>query len=149
MAPAAARPCAAPGHLRGALEYRLDPNSLGISSLRLTLASDRCELRLVGADGEHAIEMGIGSWIESEADIPAPELHHGYEMSPARVVASACWTDAATLRMTWIFVESAFRDTVTCRFEGDRIRYSREVNVNSGPLSQTALTGTAIRSVGL
>ncbi|HEU5442629.1 MAG TPA: serine hydrolase [Steroidobacteraceae bacterium] len=139
-APAACR-AAPPDPPRGALEYRIDPNPLGISSLRLTFADQTCSLRLRGGDGEHAIEMGVGRWIESEAAIPAPELHHGYAMRPARVVACARWTDAATLEMIWIFVESAFRDTVTVRFEGDRIRYSRAVNVNSGPLSQPTLTG--------
>lgn len=138
---AGARP---PDHLRGTLEYRIDPGPLGISSLHLTFASESCSLRLRGVDGEHAIEMGVGRWIESEAAMPARELHHGYAMQPARVVACARWTDAATLEMTWIFVESAFRDTVTCHFEGDRIRYSRTVNVNSGPLRQPTLTGTAI-----
>jgi len=133
-----------PDHLRGARDYRIDPNPLGVSSLHLTFASQTCTLRLRGGDGEQAIEMGIGRWIESEADIPAPELHHGYAMRPARVTACARWTDATTLEMTWIFVESAFRDTVTCHFESNRIRYSRSVNVNSGSLSQPVLTGTAI-----
>jgi CubicO group peptidase (beta-lactamase class C family) len=132
------------GRRRGLFEYRMDTNPLGISALRLTLADERCGLRLHDGDGEHAIEMGIGSWVESEADVPAAELHHGYAMRPARVVASARWTDPDTLEMTWIFVESAFRDTVTCRFEGDEIRYSREVNVNSGPLSQPPVTGSLV-----
>ncbi len=136
-----------PERLRGALKYRVDPNPLGISSLQLSLASDACELRLRAGDGDgdgaHMIRMGLGRWIESAADVPAQQLHHGYAMRSARVVASARWTDAATLEMTWIFVESAFRDTVTCRFDGERIRYSRATNVNSGPLCQTDLTGTA------
>ncbi|MGH8181073.1 MAG: serine hydrolase domain-containing protein, partial [Steroidobacteraceae bacterium] len=60
-------------------------------------------------------------------------------------VASARWTDPDTLEMTWIFVESAFRDTVICRFEGEAVRYSRRVNVNSGALSQPVLTGRQVR----
>ncbi len=137
--------CAMPSdHRRGAREYRIDPNPLGITALHLTLSSAECEIRLTAADGAHAIRMGIDRWIESEADVPAAELHHGYPMRPARVVAAARWADPGTLEMSWIFVESAFRDTVTCRFEGNRIRYSRTVNVNSGPLSQAALTGTSI-----
>jgi CubicO group peptidase (beta-lactamase class C family) len=134
----------APRHRRGTLHYRMDPNPLGVTALRLTLTDQDCEIRLAAAGGEHAIRMGIDRWIESEADVPAPELHHGYAMRPARVVACARWTDADTLQMTWIFVESAFRDTVTCRFEGDRLRYSRRVNVNSGPLSQPDITGVLL-----
>jgi hypothetical protein len=72
-------------------------------------------------------------------------------MRRARVVAAARWIDPDTLEMTWIFVESAFRDTVVCRFEGDRIRYSRHTNVNSGAKSQPELTGqltTGVSSPG-
>lgn len=132
-----------PAARRGRLEYRMDPNPLGVTAMRLRLDADACSLHLSDGDGEHVIEMGMDRWIETEADVPAAELHHGYGMRPARVVASARWSDPDTLEMTWIFVESAFRDTVICRFEGDRIRYSRSVNVNSGALAQPTLTGTA------
>jgi CubicO group peptidase (beta-lactamase class C family) len=131
-----------PAERSGRLEYRMDANPLGITALHLMLSGNTCSLRLLGRDGEHAIEMGVGRWIESEAAVPAAELHHGYEMCPARVVASARWSDPDTLEMRWIFVESAFRDTVICRFEGDRVSYSRSVNVNSGALGQPTLVGT-------
>jgi len=119
----------------------MDANPLGVSALRLGLTSNTCVLRLACAAGEHAIDMGLDHWLEGEASVPAPELHHGYEMRRARVVATARWTGTDALEMTWIFVESAFRDTVICRFEGDRIRYARRVNVNSGARSQPELTG--------
>lgn len=125
----------------GLLEYRMDANPLGVSALTLSLTANACTLRLLCAEGEHAIDMGLDRWHEGEASVPAPELHHGYEMRRARVVAAARWTGPDTLEMTWIFVESAFRDTVICRFEGDRIRYARRANVNSGPASQPELTG--------
>jgi CubicO group peptidase (beta-lactamase class C family) len=137
VASLAAPPCGRDGRL----EYRMDANPLGVSALRLDLTSNTCTLRLTGTQGEHAIEMGLDHWLEGEACVPAPELHHGYEMRRARVVAAARWTDPDTLVMTWIFVESAFRDTVICRFAGDRVRYSRHVNVNSAATAQPELTG--------
>ena len=136
----------APPAARGQLEYRLDSNPLGLSGLRLNFEADSCRLSLVGAQRQHVIEMGLARWLEGDASVPAPELHHGYEMRPARVVASARWVDPDTLEMTWIFVESAFRDTVICRFAGDRLSYSRSVNVNSGALSQPAISGRLIAS---
>ena len=133
---------AAPSRARqGRLEYRMDANPLGVSALRLSLSADACRLELIGAQDGQRIEMGLGHWLESDASVPAPDLHHGYEMRPTRVVAGARWTDPNTLAMTWIFAESAFRDSVICRFEGDRIRYSRHANVNSGPTAQPELTG--------
>jgi CubicO group peptidase (beta-lactamase class C family) len=119
-APSSARPAA--DRLRR-LEYLMEPNPLGVSAIRLNLTADACTLHLVDARGGQAVEMGLGRWLERDASAPAPDLHHGYEMRRARVVASA------------------FRDTVVCRFEGDRIRYLRRVNVNSGALSQPEISG--------
>jgi CubicO group peptidase (beta-lactamase class C family) len=144
-APSSATSASAPTP-RGRLEYRMEANPLGIRALQLDLTADACTLRLISAESTDVIEMGFRHWVESEASVPAPELHHGYEMRPARVVAAARWTDTDTLEMTWIFVESAFRDTVICRFDGERIRYSRRVNVNSGPPSQPELTGRLAKS---
>jgi CubicO group peptidase (beta-lactamase class C family) len=130
----------APG-CNGVHEYRFEGNPLGVASLRLSLSNDRCALHLTDADGEHVIETGIGRWIEGDTDMPGRELHHGYDMRPARVVAGARWLDAETLEMSWIFVESAFRDTVVLRFSGSDITFSRSVNVNTGPLRQPPLRG--------
>jgi hypothetical protein len=43
--------------------------------------------------------------------------------------------------MTWSFVETAFRDTVICFFEGPALRFDRQVNVNSAETSLPTLTG--------
>jgi hypothetical protein len=45
--------------------------------------------------------------------------------------------------MTWIFAQSAFRDTVICRFEGHDVTLDRSVNVNSKALSHPTLKGSA------
>jgi CubicO group peptidase (beta-lactamase class C family) len=132
---------APPAGRHGRLEYRMDANPLGVSALTLSLTANTCTLRLLSADGEHAIDMGLDGWLEGEASVPAPEMHHGYGMQRTRAVAAARWTAPDTLEMTWIFAESAFRDTVICRFDGDRISYARRTNVNSGPTSQPELTG--------
>ncbi len=46
-----------------------------------------------------------------------------------------------TLEMVWQYVEAAFRDTVTCQFEGDSVFVKRSVNVNSAETSLPTLTG--------
>jgi len=48
--------------------------------------------------------------------------------------------------MTWIFVESAFRDTVVCRFDGDNLTLERSVNVNSGALERPPIRGRVVTS---
>jgi hypothetical protein len=84
---------------------------------------------------------GLQAWIESRTDVPGADLHHGYTLESAVVVASARWLDENTLQMTWIFAETAFRDTVVCSFDADRVALNRSVNVNSGALSWPRLSG--------
>ncbi|MFK5151202.1 hypothetical protein ACI4CU_28015, partial [Klebsiella pneumoniae] len=69
------------------------------------------------------------------------KLHHEYQPDVMRVVASGTWRDLRTFVMTWTFVESAFRDTVTCTFEGPQMRFARSVNVNSSALDMPTLMG--------
>lgn len=129
----------------GTAEYAIHDNPSGVTALKLDVAADGCGMTLVDAEGEHTIRVGIGRWVEGRTDMPGRDLHHGYRLQSAVVVAGARWRDPHTLEMTWIFVETAFRDTVVCRFSGDRISLSRRVNVNSGPLSQPELVGDRIR----
>jgi CubicO group peptidase (beta-lactamase class C family) len=118
----------------GALQYEVPDNPLGIRGLSLDLSREACTLRLTDAAGEHTIAAGINRWIEGETDVRGEQLHHGYHLTPARVVAGARWLTADTLEMTWIFAETAFRDTVLCHFAGNRLTLSRSVNVNSSAL---------------
>jgi len=69
------------------------------------------------------------------------KLHHEYELDHMRVVASGEWIDERSFVMTWNFVETAFRDTVVCVFEGPGLRLDRSVNVNSAETALPTLTG--------
>jgi CubicO group peptidase (beta-lactamase class C family) len=135
-------PSALPARISG-LVYQAAANPQGITSLRFDFTATRCIFRLSDGDGEHAIEMGLDDFIETRASMPGRDLHHGYVLGDALVVAGARWRDATTLEMTWIFVQSAFRDTLVCRFEGDEVTLDRKVNVNSGALSHPTLRGSA------
>lgn len=120
--------------------YALDPNDAGATGLRLTIRERDCVLTLVDSQGEHAVTAGFGDWIEGTTDMPGAELHHGYAFHDSPVVARAGWVDRRRLRMVWIYPETAFRDTVECQLDGERIEVRRVVNVNSGLLEQE-LTG--------
>jgi hypothetical protein len=87
------------------------------------------------------VACGLHDWTETKTDVPGRELHHGYSLRSTQVVAGARWLDENTLEMTWIFAETAFRDTVVCRFDGSRVTIERSVNVNSSALSWPTLSG--------
>jgi CubicO group peptidase (beta-lactamase class C family) len=137
------------GHRGGATRARtekrrftMQPNAQGIVALQLAFGERECTLRLTDADGEHAIVAGFDRWIEGANEMPGRDLHHGYRLLGSPVVARACWLDPARLQMTWIFAETAFRDTVICEFAGQQVVFKRAVNINSGALSHDDVTGT-------
>ena len=121
--------------------YRIDSNPLGVTAVRFVFEKDRCVFHLVDAAGDHSVVCGLRNWIESRTDMPGADLHHGYFLQSAVVVAGATWTDEHTLQMTWIFAETAFRDTVVCRFGDHGVTVERSVNVNSAALAWPLLSG--------
>ena len=121
--------------------FRIEPNPLGVTAVSFVFENDRCVFHLVDASGDHSVVCGMRASIEGHTGMPGADLHHGYALQSAVVVASAAWTDENTLQMTWIFAETAFRDTVVCRFEGDGVTVERSVNVNSSADSWPRLSG--------
>ncbi len=71
------------------------------------------------------ITVGLTDWIESDTTMTGGKLHHQYEPDSLRVVAGGRWLDERTFEMTWQFVETAFRDKVVCRFDGDSVTIDR------------------------
>jgi CubicO group peptidase (beta-lactamase class C family) len=122
--------------------FLMQSNAQGVSELQFEFAGETCVFRLTDAQGEHAIAAGLGRWLEGRTDMPGSDLHHGYQFDNSPVVARACWLDNTRLQMTWIFPETAFRDTVICEFSGKTITFKREVNINGGALRHEDLTGS-------
>jgi CubicO group peptidase (beta-lactamase class C family) len=125
--------------------FRIEPNAAGVTAVRFVFENDRCVFHLADADGDHTVVCGLQDWIESHTNIPGADLHHGYTLESAVVVASARWLDENTLQMTWIFADTAFRDTVICSFDSDRVTATRSVNVNSAALTWPKLSGGLVR----
>ncbi len=106
--------------------FKLDANALKLESLTLTFAKD--DARFSASDGaaDHEIANGFGNWVRGETAFPGtpPRLISG-GAPPAGtehpVAASAAWKDDLTFEMTWRYYETPHRDTVTCRFDGDKV----------------------------
>ena len=127
-------------HVSGAT-YRFEDNPDAVKAISLTFADKSCTFRLEDDRGAHTIEVGLGQDLEGDTTMTGHKLHHEYEPDVMRVVARGEWRDERTFVMIWTFVESAFRDTVTCVFTGPRLRFTRSVNVNSAETELPTLTG--------
>jgi hypothetical protein len=119
--------------------FDVAPNEDGVQSLGFHFTNGGCVFTQKDARGTHTITAGLRDWAEGITTMTGAKLHHEYEPSGMPVVAGATWTTPNTLEMTWQFVESSFRDHVTCRFDGPVLTFDRSVNINSSALSRPTL----------
>lgn len=99
-----------------------------------------CTYRMSDADGEHEITAGFAEYLEQHTSMTGHRLHHEYRPKRQAVVAGARWLAPNRLEMTWQFVETAFRDTVLCTFNGNSVTIDRSVNLNSAETHLPTLT---------
>ncbi len=97
---------------------------LDVQSVSFDFKINICTFTLTDARGAHSITCGFERWFQGVADMPGtpPKLSLGPLPALQKVVASGTWLDAKTFQMTWHFYETPHHDTVTCRFDGNRVR---------------------------
>ena len=142
--PALVSECTSPFSAPVTVDVEVNHNDLGITHLTFAFETDTLIVSLSDASGTHRIVVGLDRWHQGTTDMPGRELHHGYTLENAVVIAGARWLDSTTLEMQWIFVASAFRDTVRCTFAGGTMTWERTVNVNSGTLAHPQLQGCIV-----
>lgn len=100
--------------------FVLEPNMTGLRSIRLEADGDSYCLRVQDEFEEHAVHCGLGEWIQNESRMPLllPTMmqlgHFGTYATPIPLAASAAWTAADTLTLTWQYLEAPHRSTMTC-----------------------------------
>lgn len=125
------------------MTYEMEPNDESISTLKLDFSHDHVVFHQSDYRGEHIVETGIGQWIESTTGITGNKLHHQYQSDEMKVVANGYWWDESTFKMTWQFVETAWVDTVICRFFNDQVSLFRKTNANYASRIQPIIRGRA------
>jgi len=102
-------------------EIKGDPK---VQSVSFVFHGDSCTFTLKDANGEHPITCGIEKWVDGKTDMPGtpPKLTVGPLGPISKVLASGTWKDENAFQMTWHFYETPHHDTVTCQFDGDRVK---------------------------
>jgi hypothetical protein len=118
------------------------PNDQSVRWISFDFIEGACTYRMCDDAGEHEITAGFAEYLEQQTSMTGHRLHHEYRPKRQVVVAGARWLAPDRLEMTWQFVETAFRDTVLCTFNGDSVSIDRSVNLNSAERSLPTLTAT-------
>ncbi|MBP65487.1 MAG: hypothetical protein CL727_06960 [Chloroflexi bacterium] len=127
--------------------YVIEPNDDNVSEIQLTFSDDNLDFRISDDRGDHHVNVGMRDWIEGRTSVTGNKLHHQYQSKAMVVVAHGQWWDEHTLEMTWQFVETAWVDTVVCRFFDDRISIDRRVNANYAPRVRPTLRGRQLQEI--
>ncbi len=95
-----------------------------VQSVSFKFRENSCTFTLKDAKGEHPITCGVEKWVAGKTDMPGtpPKLTVGALGPVSKILASGTWTDENTFQMTWQFYETPHHDTVTCRFDGDKVK---------------------------
>ena len=95
-----------------------------VQSVSFKFRGNTCTFTLRDAKGEHPITCGIEKWVDGKTDMPGtpPKLTAGALGPVSKVLASGTWKDENTFQMTWQFYQTPHHDTVTCRFDGDKVK---------------------------
>ncbi len=115
------------GTITGTQAFALEENSLGITRLTIANTDKTVTLTAKVGDTDHSIVHGLGEWRLGETAMPGTPTKLGagtLATAVRKVAASAAWLDASTLELTWRYLEFPHRDTVTCRFDADRVTLS-------------------------
>jgi hypothetical protein len=123
------------GALPPAGRWTAEPNPLGLTAIACRRQGRDLVLALEGEGVGGEVVAGWETWREGVATLPAPSLHHGYDLKDARVMAGARWAEPGVLELVVHFIESSFRDTLALRFAGDGVTLDRAVNMNSADLA--------------
>lgn len=104
--------------------FKLESNSMKADSLSFRFQDQACVFTLTDAQAEYPITCGLERWVTGATKMPGtpPKLTVGDLGPVSKVAASGTWKDDNTFVMTWHFFETPHHDTVTCHFDGDRLK---------------------------
>jgi hypothetical protein len=134
-------------------QFEVEKNDLGVRGLSLHFGDTASVFKLHMQDSVHAVTCGLGQWRDGVTAMPGtpPEFTELVGRTsppslPIKVAAAGAWTDENTFVMQWRYYETPHHDTVTCRFEADRVRveFVNSITAISGgahPETRPALIG--------
>lgn len=121
--------------------FEFPENDRGIKAVSFDFNSSSPALIVKTAAGETRMTIGRDSWTNSRG-LFANGLDHALSV-PANplVAASGAWTSENTFTVKLVLSETPYYSTLNFKFDGDRLLFDAEHNVNFGPTKLPQLVG--------
>jgi CubicO group peptidase (beta-lactamase class C family) len=129
--------------------FKTENTSAGLQRVSLHFQGDGCAFTLNDAQGEYPIQCGLGKWVDGVTNLPGipPKITVG-DLRPCKISASGAWRDENTFEMIWHFYETPHGETVTCRFDGDKVKVEFVTSIaqknSKNPTPRLVLAGVAV-----
>jgi hypothetical protein len=104
--------------------FKVATNDGCVESVSWDFRQDVCTFTLKDNKGQYPLKCGLVKWVQGQTSMPGtpPKLTSG-DLGPiSKVAASGTWKDENTFEMLWRFIETPHHDTVSCRFDGDKVK---------------------------
>jgi hypothetical protein len=107
--------------------FGLAKNDLGLQNATLAFKPDGFTLEFQEAQSRHVLPGAFGTWRRGETALPStpPRLVSGGAPkpgTPSRVAVAGAWKYDQTFDLLVRYYETPHHDTITCRFEGGKIK---------------------------
>lgn len=106
--------------------FTFEPNDKHLKSLSLGFEVSKCSLTIQIDSAKYNFSLGYGQWVQGETSLLGPDLllqakAHFAGLPPAKVEGSFGWKDENTLEMVLRYIESPHTETITCRFDKNKL----------------------------
>jgi len=131
--------------------YGVVSKSRSLESIGFEFKNGTLQLNLKTDSVEHRLSFGTGKWESGETTKYGPYLVAGARGNrvglPAfKVKGSYTWKDDKTLELTLRYIESPHTETITCRFDGDKISVDFE-NIFNKTAKRELTKGILVKSL--
>jgi CubicO group peptidase (beta-lactamase class C family) len=121
--------------------YAIEPNSQGILSVQLDLATEAPSLLIEDADGAHTITLGTGQWARGRTGFKK-RINELFDTPEQGIAALGTWTAADTFTAKLAFNETPYIMTASFKFDAERVLVDMSYNVRWGAIAEPQLVGT-------
>ncbi|MEY4931636.1 MAG: hypothetical protein RI909_2360 [Bacteroidota bacterium] len=114
--------------------FSIDANDAHYESIAFQFVDDQCQVSLSVNGSAYTLTYGSGKWQLGETTKLGPTLipakAHFVGLPPPQVAGSYQWLDENTLALTLRYIESPHTETLTCKFEQQKITIEQQISNN-------------------
>lgn len=121
--------------------YATPQNPRGIRGISLDFAGAQPRLSIEDADGTHAIDVGVGSWLRQRTTF-YKGINELFDTPEQGLAVTGAWSAPDTFVAHLCFDETPYTMTASFLFQGEQVRVNMKYNVRWGAAAEPEIIGS-------